>query len=149
MTALLALHILAAVLWVGGMFFAYTILRPSAGALDPPLRLPLWRGVFGRFFPMVWASAAVLLVSGYGMFLGFGVGGIHVHIMQATGILMMLLFAHLFFAPWRRFEAAVAAGELPAAARHLNQIRLVVGINLVLGVITVTVGATGRWWSAG
>ena len=27
------LHTLAAVIWVGGMFFAYLILRPSAGAL--------------------------------------------------------------------------------------------------------------------
>ena len=29
---LLAIHLLAAVFWVGGMAFAYTVLRPSAAA---------------------------------------------------------------------------------------------------------------------
>ena len=73
MPLLIALHVLAAVVWVGGMFFAYMVLRPSAGPLDPPARLALWQRVFGRFFPWVWASIAVLLISGYTMlFVHFG-----------------------------------------------------------------------------
>ncbi|MGN5479437.1 hypothetical protein ACTMU2_28655 [Cupriavidus basilensis] len=52
---LLFLHVTAAVVWVGGMFFAYLCLRPVAGqVLDPPSRLQLWRGVFDRFFRWVW-----------------------------------------------------------------------------------------------
>src|SRR5690242_8595479 len=94
MVLLLALHVLSAVAWVGGMFFAYLVLRPAAGPLEPPLRLALWRRVFDRFFPWVWAAVALLLLSGYGMvFVGFGGfrgAGLHVHVMQATGILMML-----------------------------------------------------------
>ena len=50
-----AVHVLAAVIWVGGMFFAVLVLRPSAGALKPSDRLPLWGRVFGKFFPLVWA----------------------------------------------------------------------------------------------
>lgn len=146
----LAFHILAAVIWVGGMFFAYVALRPSAGALEPALRLPLWHRVFSRFFPWVWASILVLLVSGYGMvFLGFGGFrgiGPHVHIMQATGIVMVLLFLHLFFAPWRRFRRAIAAGDLAVAGKSLEQIRRLVAVNLVLGLFTVVVGASGRYW---
>src|SRR5680860_621195 len=57
----------AAVVWVGGMFFAYVVLRPAAGALAPETRLELWHRVFGRFFPWVWLSIVVLLASGYGM----------------------------------------------------------------------------------
>ena len=146
----LAFHILAAVIWVGGMFFAYVALRPSAGALEPALRLPLWHRVFSRFFPWVWASILVLLVSGYGMvFLGFGGFrgiGPHVHIMQATGIVMVLLFLHLFFAPWRRFRRAIAAGDLAVAGKSLEQIRRLVAVNLVLGLFTVVVGASRRYW---
>ena len=146
----LAIHILAAVIWVGGMFFAYMVLRPSAGALEPALRLPLWQRVFTKFFPWVWASILALVASGYGMvflFLGgFRGVGIHVHIMQGTGIVMILLFLHLFFAPWRRFQNAIAAGDLPAAGRNLETIRLLVATNLVLGLITVVVGASGRYW---
>lgn len=150
MTVLVALHALAAVVWVGGMFFAYLVLRPSAGPLDPPLRLALWNRVFSRFFPWVWASMIVLLVSGYAMlFIGFGgFAGAppHINLMQATGILMMLLFLHLYFAPWRRFSRAVGAGASEPAASALNQIRRIVGINLVLGLVTVTLGASGRFW---
>jgi len=149
MILLLALHVLAAVVWVGGMFFAYLVLRPAAGLLEPAQRLPLWGRVFGRFLPWVWAAVAALLVSGYAMvhFLGgFRGVGVHVDVMQATGILMMLLFFHLYFAPWRRFRAALGRGALAEAAKSLDQIRIIVLVNLVLGLITVVVGATGRWW---
>ena len=49
----IALHILAAVLWVGGMFFAHQVLRPVAATqFEPPARLKMWVGVFSRFFPL-------------------------------------------------------------------------------------------------
>jgi uncharacterized membrane protein len=151
MTLLVALHVLAAVIWVGGMFFAYLVLRPSAGPLEPPARLALWARVFGRFFPWVWASIAILLASGYAMlflhFGGFAGAPLHINVMQATGILMMLLFLHLYFAPWRRFARAVESGAFQDAATSLNQIRRIVAINLVLGLITVVVGASGRFWA--
>jgi uncharacterized membrane protein len=151
MAMLVALHVLAAVAWVGGMFFAYMCLRPAAGPLEPRLRLALWQRVFGRFFPWVWASIAVLLASGYAMlflhFGGFKGVGFHIHVMQATGILMMLLFLHLFFAPWRRFSHAVEAGQFDRAAHSLNQMRRIVAINLVLGIITIAAGASGRFWA--
>src|SRR3712207_2743588 len=103
MVLALLLHSLAAAVWVGGMFFAYMALRPAAGALEPPQRLTLWRGTFDRFFPWVWAAVAALLVSGYAMiflyFGGFSGAGLHVHVMHGIGLVMMALFAHLFFAP--------------------------------------------------
>jgi uncharacterized membrane protein len=146
----LAFHILAATIWVGGMFFAYMILRPAALGLEPPQRLPLWRRVFERFFPWVWASVAALLLSGFAMILwGFGgmaAAGAHVHVMLAIGILMMLIYSHLFFAPWRRFRGALDGGDIAAAGQQLGQIRRMVAINLALGLITVVIGATGRYW---
>ena len=151
MTGFIALHVLAAVIWVGGMFFAYMVLRPSAGPLESASRLALWQRVFGRFFPWVWASIAVLLVSGYAMlflrFGGFAGAGPHIHVMQATGILMMLLFLYLFFAPWRRFSHAVEKRAFDEAGKALNQIRRIVAINLVLGLVTVAAGASGRFWA--
>jgi uncharacterized membrane protein len=106
--------------------------------------------VFDRFLPGVAASILVLLASGYGaLFLAFGTfrgAPLYVHIMQGTGILMMLLFLHLLLAPWRRFRNAVRSGALPDAASYLNQIRFIVAINLALGAITMVIGASGRYW---
>jgi len=150
MPALITLHVLAAVVWVGGMFFAYMVLRQSVGPLEPAVRLVLWHRVFRRFFPWVWASIVLLLLSGYSMlflyFGGFAGAGLHIDVMQGMGILMMLLFLHLFFGPWRRFGHAVERETFPEAAKELDQIRRIVAINLVLGLLTVIVGASGRFW---
>jgi uncharacterized membrane protein len=106
--------------------------------------------VLGRFFAWVIAAIVLLLLSGYAMIFGVYAGfrgiGLHVHIMQGTGILMMLLFFHLYFAPWRRFRAALARDDRPGAARQLDQIRWIVTINLILGLVTVAVGSSGRYW---
>ncbi len=150
MAILVALHVVAAVIWVGGMFFAYYVLRPAAGPLPAAERLVLWHRVFRRFFPWVWASIVLLLASGYGMifsyFGGFSAVGSHIHIMQGVGILMMLLFLYLFLAPWRRFCRVIETEAFPDAAKELDQIRRIVAINLVLGILTVAVGANGRFW---
>ncbi len=147
---LLAIHLLAAVFWVGGLAFAYTVLRPSAGALDAAARLPLWGRVFARFLPWVGVSIVALLGSGVAMiYLVFGQPAsapAYVNLMAATGIVMMLLYLHVVFAPWRRFRAALGRGALPEAAQSLNQIRVIVAINLLIGIVTVVVGGTGRYW---
>jgi len=150
MALLIALHVLAVAVWVGGMFFAYVVLRPSAGPLEAETWLALWHRVFRRFFPWVWSSIVVLLASGYGMifvyFGGFAGAEPYIHVMQGLGIVMMLLFLHLFFGPWRRFGAAVEGRQFPAAGAQLAQIRRIVAVNLGLGLLTIIVGASGRFW---
>ncbi len=147
----LALHALAAVFWVGGMAFAYGILRPVTGrALAAPERLSLWRGVFARFFPAVWVALAVLLGTGYymtlGPFGGFAGAGTHIHIMHGLALVMTAFFAHLFFAPWKRFRRSVDRMENDSAAAELGKIRMLVALNLTLGLVVVVVATGGRYW---
>ena len=146
----IAFHIVAAVIWVGGMFFALMILRPSAGPLESSARMALWDRVLSRFFPWVWLCVAALLVSGFAMvFLGFGgfaAVGAYVHAMMAAGILMMAIYAYLYFGPWQRFDSAVKAADWAAAEKTIGRIRLFVTINLILGLVTVVVGASGRYF---
>jgi len=148
-TVAVIVHTLSAVVWVGGMFFALVMLRPATGPLDAAVRLELWGRVLGRFFAWVIVAIALLLASGYTMvfavFGGFAGIGRNVQIMQGLGILMVLLFLHLYFAPWRRFRAALERRDHPAAARQLAQIRVIVTINLILGLITVAFGSSGRY----
>ena len=150
MSIALFLHILAAVVWVGGMFFAHVVLRPvAAGQLEPPVRLTLWVGVFKRFFPLVFAAIATLLVTGYWMVLsfygGFDVVGLHVHIMVWTGYVMILIFFHVFFAPFKRLKRAVAAEDWAAGRKSLVQIRGLVGINLLIGLAIIAIASGGRY----
>ncbi|MGA8950772.1 MAG: hypothetical protein WB806_08360, partial [Xanthobacteraceae bacterium] len=77
---------------------------------------------------------------------GFAGAPLYINVMQGLGILMVLAYLHLFFAPWKRFRAALDRGALPEAGNALNQIRIIVAINLALGIIVVIVGGTGRYW---
>ena len=142
------LHVLGVVVWVGGMFFAYMALRPvAATVLEPPQRLPLWQATLRKFFAWVWAAIALILLSGLWMihvFGGFGAIGPYVHVMFGIGIVMMLIFVHVFFAPFRRLTRFVEAKDWKPAGAALGQIRKLVGLNLILGLITIVVAILGR-----
>ena len=150
MSIAIALHVLSAIIWIGGMFFALLILRPAAGPLEPPNRLPLWHRVFQRFFLWVWLAIATLLISGYWMIFstwnGFANLPLHLHFMQGIGWLMIIIFMHLWFAPYKRFKQALAGNDFQKAAANLNQIRIIVMINLSLGLLNAIIGASGRYW---
>ncbi len=149
----ISLHLLSAVVWVGGMFFAYVALRPAAaGVLEAPQRMPLWSHTLARFFVWVWLAVILLPLTGYWMvfshFGGMAHAGLYIHFMQATGILMILIFMHVFFAPFRRLRRAVAAGDMSGAGHHLARIRRYVLLNLLLGILISIIGAAGPYWPA-
>ena len=149
---LLFLHVAAVTIWVGGMFFAYVCLRPVAAVqLEPPARLRLWRAVFGRFFPLVWGAIALILGSGLGMMLATGMRAapVHWHLMFGVGLIMMLVFRHVFLAPARRLLRAVDASDWAAGGAALAQIRKLVGVNTALGFITIALATLGRLLVAG
>ena len=144
------LHLFAAVIWVGGMFFAHQVLRPvAASQLEPPQRQTLWVGVFGRFFPWVWVAITTLLASGYwmifGFYDGFGSVRVHIHIMHGLGLLMLAIYLYVFFVAYRGLKQAVAAQAWPQGKRHLDRIRDLVGINTLLGLATIAVASGGHY----
>lgn len=145
------LHVAAVVIWVGGMIFAHAFLRPvAASQLEPPQRLSLWVGVFKRFFPIVWICIITILVTGYGVILAYypdGMKGLamHINLMMGLGIIMMLIFMHVFFAPFKRLKKAVEAQDWPTGGKALTQIRHLVGINMTIGLITAAIATGGRY----
>ena len=151
MTISIALHLLAAVVWVGGMFFAHQALRPAAaGVLEPPHRLQLWVQVFKRFFLWVWLSVILLLATGYWMlfsyFGGFAGAAMHIHIMHGAGLVMVAIYLHVFFAPYRRLRHAVIVQDYAEGGKQLAQIRKLVGLNLLIGLSVVAIASAGRYF---
>ncbi len=141
------LHLLAALIWVGGMFFAYVVLRPTAvEVLAPPERLRLWEGVFRRFFNWVWLAIGILMVSGFYMvylFGGFSHVPMHVHIMLLLGLVMMLIYGFVFFACYVPLSLHVGKQRWKEAGEQLGRIRKLIAVNLVLGLLTVCVAVMG------
>jgi len=144
----IALHQLATVIWVGGMFFAHFALRLSAQRkLDPPQRLPLLLAVFNRFFVWVWIAVVVLWASGLWIFVGiYGAKmGWHVHAMMLLALIMSGLFAYLYFLPYRAMRQLVAVEDWTGAETRLTLIRRLILINLLLGLLTAGLGSAGRY----
>jgi uncharacterized membrane protein len=145
MTLALFLHVISDVIWVGGMFVAYVAVRPAAGeALDPPQRLRLWTGIFRRFFPWVWAAIVLIVATGFWMMADMTRVPIYIMVMTAIGIVMSAIFMHVYFSPFSRLKRSVAAEDWKGAGAALNQIRILVGTNLLLGVVNVAVATLGR-----
>lgn len=144
-----ALHVLAIVVWVGGMVFAHFFLRPAVAALPPPQRLPLMQAVLGRFFAAVLAASAVTLATGLWMIgrvakqVVQGGGSFSMPpswtLMTALGVLMILIFGHIRFVLYKRLSAAVAASDWARGAEQLAALRRWVGANLAIGVVVILV----------
>lgn len=139
------IHLLAVIVWVGGMFFAHVCLRPVAAAqLPPPQRLPLLAAVLGRFFVAV--GVALLLLWGSGLVRFVQVGAAipaHWHAMLGLGSVMTIIFAVIVLRFYPRLRAALVVEDWPQAGKAMNSIRLLVLVNLILGFVTVAVAMLG------
>ncbi|MCF8178634.1 MAG: hypothetical protein K9J74_09005 [Sulfuritalea sp.] len=142
---LVLLHLLAVIVWIGGMFFAHVCLRPVAAAqLPPPQRLPLLAAVLGRFFAAVGVALVMLWGSGLARFAQAGAAiPASWHAMLGIGGVMTLIFGIIVFRFHHRMRAGVAAQDWPAAGAAMNVIRQLVLTNLVLGFLVVTIAVLG------
>jgi uncharacterized membrane protein len=144
------IHLLAVLVWIGGMFFAYMILRPAAvEALEPPMRLRLWNAVFQRFFNWVWGAVGTLLVSGFYMiylYNGITNAPTFVHIMLALGLVMMGIYGYVFFACYVPLSLHVNKQRWKEAGEMLAKIRQLVAVNLTIGIVIMLVVFVGRGW---
>lgn len=143
----LLLHLLSAMAWVGGMFFAYFCLRPAAGqVLQPPQRLPLWTATFERFLLYTAVAVTLLLVSGIGMLVqtGFRNAPAGWLVMFGLGVVMAAVFVFVYDVLFPLLREHCAASAWPAAGETLNKIRRLVLLNLVLGVLTVIAAVSAR-----
>jgi len=160
---MLFLHVLAVVIWVGGMFLMHFAVRRAAVAqLQPPQRLPLLADILGRFFNWVTVAVLLVLATGVAMIVGLGAAAgaaaagktafgegmrlahASVHLMFGVGVVMSVIYVFIRLVPFVRLRKALGAKELPTAARHLDLIRRLVATNLLLGVLTIAMATLGR-----
>ena len=143
------LHLLAIIVWLGGMCFSYFFLRPAVAQLEAPVRVRLMHAVLGRFFKApFWAS---LLVLGSG---GWMLGRVAKQVVQSGGVfqmplawtvmavlgsLMVAIFMHIKFSLYKKLSRSVGAEDWTAGGLALVQIRNWLGFNLSLGTLVVII----------
>ncbi len=147
--ALKFIHLMAVILWVGGMLFAHCFLRPAAAQLEPPIRLRLMASVLGPFLNAVLAAIVLILFSG-ALMIGqeasqaAQTGGAFFMprswtLMASGGLVMTAIYAYIRFVLYPQLRAAVAAADWPQGGQAMGGIRRWVGINLLLGIAIVAI----------
>lgn len=142
-------HVLAVIVWIGGMFFGVVALRPAMRGMDTLAAARFWNTVLGRFLPWVWAAIATLLASGFYMVFN-GFGGFSelpwfIQFMMGIGIFMMMLMGHVTFSAFKKLKRAVAADDAALAAKPLRQTRIIMDVSLILGLLIVIVIMSGAY----
>jgi len=151
--SLKAAHLLAVVVWVGGMAFTLYCLHPAAKLLEPAVRVPLMHAVLRRFLAVVAIAAAVIFISGAAMIglawsaavragIAFNMP-LDWYAMVALFFVMLAVFIHIRVALFRRLAAAVAAARWPDGAAALKAIRWEVSFNLVIGAFIICIVRLG------
>ena len=139
-------HLAAAIVWMGGMALMIWAIRPVAIAqLEPVQRLPLMAAILSRFFKMVGLCVLILLTTGGLMLIGVDMrlAPKGWHAMLGVGVLMCLIFGHLYFGPFRKLKLTLANDDLPGAGAQLAKIHRLVLINF--GLSWLAVGAVVIW----
>ena len=152
--SLKAIHLLAVIAWVGGMFFMLMCLRPAVHeVLEAPPRVRLMQSTLRRFFRIVDIAVLAILVSGAAMValvwrdraaagLAFNMP-LDWYAMAALFFVMLAIFLHIRLALFRRVVRAVAAEAWADGGAALLAIRWEVAINLVLGIFIVVMVRLG------
>ena len=145
--SLKTVHLLAIIVWLGGMVFAMFFLRPALATLEPSVRLPIMHEVMRRFANAVVAVSLVALFTGFWMIgnvaraASEGGGSFTMpldwKVMSTLGVLMLLIVGHIRFALFKRCDKAVQAKDWPAAAAVMDKVRTWVLVNLAIGVFIV------------
>jgi len=81
----------------------------------------------------------------YGVFGGMANTGIYIHVMHLMGWVMIFIYSYIYFKPFQALKAALAAQNYPEGGKQINTIRLLVTINLVLGLSTSIIASGGKY----
>ena len=142
------LHLIAGIVWMGGMTFMLLALRPAAlASLDAQPRALLMAEVFKRFYVLVLLAIALLFTTGTHLYtatfraakLATGQGSVPLgwNVMLVLGLAMMLIFGHIYFAGFKKYKRAVAAGQWPIAAKVAGLMHTMTLINFTLGWLAI------------
>ena len=142
------LHLIAGIVWMGGMTFMLFALRPAAlVSLDAQPRALLMAEVWKRFYVLVLLAIVLLFTTGTHLYtatfraakLATGQGGVPLgwNVMLVLGLAMMLIFGHIYFAGFKKYKRAVAAGQWPVAAKAAGLMHTMTLVNFTLGWLAI------------
>lgn len=148
-TLIVFLHIISAIIWVGGMIVIRFAVHYSMQEIEEP-KIKLGRTLenLRRFFNMVIPSIALLLITAIIMILALGFKGTplynYVILKEIIWTVMTIIFVVIYIKR-NKAQKAFNNGEFPIAKKQLEPLaKYLIPTNIVLGLIAVILGITLR-----
>jgi len=162
-TQIVFLHVISAVVWVGGMIAMKFAAHPSFVQIESPLhRLERISQALQRLFMIVLPFVIILIITAVIMAVGLGfraaavdasgnvIDSYAMHIYKLVHVkesIWMLMSANLGMMIWRRNKAEklLEKGDTTGAKKALELIgKYMVPVNIILGIIAIYLGVTLR-----
>lgn len=139
------LHLLATVVWIGGVFINVLVLSPAAKeSLEPPMMMRLWGGVMKRFRMMVYVSMAIFIGTGIVMMFmnsayeTFDFGDTWTLFLVIKHILVLILIIvgiYMLQSVFPKLAKLAAKGPSPELSKAEKRQKVVGAISLILCVL--------------
>jgi uncharacterized membrane protein len=143
------IHLIAATLWMGGMGFMLLALNPAMrNVLAQSERLTLLRATWHHFFSIVWVCILALVFTGNSMYTtsfraikaATGQGSVPSgwNIMLVLGLLMVAIFAYIYWGLFTKFKRAITALDWPLADKLAAKMRGLILVNFIVGWLAIS-----------
>jgi len=139
-TLLIFLHVVSAIIWIGGMIAVRVAVHPSLQSIDDPkLKLGKTLEIVGRLFHLVIPFIITLLITGV-IFELAGFKTPLVHVKEAIWTIMTLNYIFMYI---KRVKAQklFQSGKLAEAKEQMKLLpTLLLPINIFLGMVAIFLG---------
>ncbi len=146
---LVFLHVISAVVWIGGMIAVRVAVHPSLQSIDDAkIKLGKTLEIVGRLFNLVIPFIIILIVTATLMAVGLGFKGTElywlVHVKEVIWTVMVINFIYMYMQR-RKAQKLYDIGDLLGAKMHVSNFpNLLLPINILLGLGAIFAGVTLR-----
>jgi len=144
-TIIIFLHILSAVIWVGGMIAIKVAVHPVLQSIEEPkIKLGKTLHIVGRLFNLVMPFIGIIALCGVIIIQGTGLSGVMVHIKETLWTIMTLNYTYMYI---KRTQAQKLfdLGNFASAKEHVRLLpNILLPLNILLGVIAIFLGVMLR-----
>ena len=140
--SLVTLHVLGAVVWIGGMLFLGLVLTPALRGRPSVERATLLRAVGRRFLKIGWAALGILLVTGPTLWalLGFRITPVLIAKLALVAVILLLSVLHDFFLGPRLVAELQKGGEGKETLRLRRRVALLARLNTLFAIVVLVLG---------
>jgi len=148
-TLVLFLHVISAIIWVGGMIAIRLAVHPAMQNIEEPkVKMARTLEILRNFFSIVIIAVALIIVTAVVMSIGIGFKGTNlsgiVHLKEAIWLIMTLNFGFMIYRR-NRAERAFLSGAMQEAKEMLEPLaKFMIPVNIILGIVALYLGITLR-----